>query len=473
MIRFFFLVIAVSLHAQPGPARQVPESLRSRTWSEHFAQQILPFWVQPAALGVPTGWYPMVRDRAGAPVEGRTDRRPRMLGRQIYVYSMGFLLTGRSELLEYAAAGVRFLIDRGWDREFGGWHEVLNGDGTSRRGPKWAQDMAYVALGLAAWYFVTRDPEAEEYLEKTRTLVMDPQRFWDAEAGTVHDGLSHDLSRPLDQEGGGKELVAVLDQLNAYMVLVQPLLPSESQRRAWATDMERLAEALMAHFYRDGVFYGQSARRGQLRSRHTDLGHTIKAFAMTRLVGRLIGRADWMEFADQEGIPWIAAGQDPETGLWGGGLSAPYRVQRGSQWWQYAEMDQYTAEVNLRRGGALTPILERAARGWLERYTDNEFGEVFSSVDASGVVETRGFKAWDWKNGYHSTEHALMLYLHGTALEGIEAELWFALPPQQASGATLTPYWLEGRLVSRQIGERLRVAARELVRVRTRWKIGG
>ncbi len=43
-------------------------------------------------------------------------------------------MTGRPELLEYAGLGVRYLIDWGWDRAYGGWHEIFSEDGTPNRG---------------------------------------------------------------------------------------------------------------------------------------------------------------------------------------------------------------------------------------------------------------------------------------------------------------------------------------------------
>ncbi|GEM_PF-4176069 len=180
--------------------------------------------------------------------------------------------------------------------------------------------MAYAAQGVGAYYFVTRDPEALEYLEKTRNLIMDPNKYWDVANGRVLDGMSHDLHTPKDQSGGGFELVAGLDQINAYMVLVQPVLPSQELRDGWAEDLRKLATGVLENFWQDGVFFGQSARVGNFSSRHTDLGHNMKSHWMMGLVGELVGYEPWTRFSTWSGIPWIGQGFDEEFGIWGGSM---------------------------------------------------------------------------------------------------------------------------------------------------------
>jgi hypothetical protein len=73
----FAVLVLSSLSAQ-----EVPASLQSQTWLNHFAQEILPYWDSTEALGVPYGNYPTHRGRDGRLVE-ETRRWPRMMGRQI------------------------------------------------------------------------------------------------------------------------------------------------------------------------------------------------------------------------------------------------------------------------------------------------------------------------------------------------------------------------------------------------------
>ena len=85
------------------------------------------------------------------------------------------------------------------------------------------------------------------------------------------------------------ELVAQLDQLNAYMVLLTPLLPAKEQQR-WSDQMGWLSTAIVRDFYYPqeqrffGYIHDDSGRAAD--ARHADFGHTIKSFWMLYLVAR-------------------------------------------------------------------------------------------------------------------------------------------------------------------------------------------
>lgn len=85
---------------------------------------------------------------------------------------MSFALTGDVCLLRRAELGVRWRLDHAVDAH-GGCHAQLRADGTPIDGAKTAhQDLSYCMLGLAAWYFVTRDAEAEVALLSARDLLF-------------------------------------------------------------------------------------------------------------------------------------------------------------------------------------------------------------------------------------------------------------------------------------------------------------
>ena len=55
----------------------------------------------------------------------------------------------------------------------------------------------------------------------------------------------------------------------------------------------------------------------------------------------------------------------------------------------------------------------------------------------------------------HNHEHALIMYLHGRALEGMPAKLYYAFPAEQALTAVAKPYWFDAagefRTVTRDV----------------------
>lgn len=445
----------------PAPAVEVPPALAGDTWRAHFVDDILPYWTQDAALGEPIGNFPTYRDMDGAP-RGPNERRPRMLGRQIYTYAMGYALTGDPALLRHARAGIDWLLAHAPDRERGGWFPVLMADGTPTSGAKSAQDTAYAVMGLAAYYFVTRDPAIEAELLATRDLLFDPAAYFDAENARIRDAVTADLSRAFDLESdGGWELVAQLDPINAFMLLVQPVLTEADRRDQLLADMQTLADTMIGAFWADGVFWGVHNRQGQYGTRHVDFGHTLKSYWMVFQIDKRLPGAPYRPFLEEHAPGWIDRAFDAENGRWAKRPTGPASVEYGSDWWIYAEADQIAAAFNM-VDPAGTERLAATAGHWLTDYVDPVAGEVIPGVDRAGQPvfgwrRTDTAKCNQWKNGYHATEHAVILYLHGRDLEGLPATLHFAVTPETADDFPARPYLFEGTEVERRPGDTFEV----------------
>nr|VFK21566.1 MAG: hypothetical protein BECKLPF1236A_GA0070988_103085 [Candidatus Kentron sp. LPFa]VFK34755.1 MAG: hypothetical protein BECKLPF1236C_GA0070990_102965 [Candidatus Kentron sp. LPFa] len=88
-------------------------------WIKHFQEDILPYWTVKDALGTPVGNFPTFRDMSGKlvdkeiEIENRkirtTDRYVRTIARQVYVYLIGYTLTGEQSLLTYAQNGLEWI----------------------------------------------------------------------------------------------------------------------------------------------------------------------------------------------------------------------------------------------------------------------------------------------------------------------------------------------------------------------------
>src|SRR4029453_10863167 len=98
-----------------APAALAPTMLNEpEGWQGHLQQDLEPYWAMPEAKGSPEGNFPTWRTMTGA-LNNRTDRKPRMLGRQTFGYAIEFLLTGDPEKLALALAGNRWILDHAWD----------------------------------------------------------------------------------------------------------------------------------------------------------------------------------------------------------------------------------------------------------------------------------------------------------------------------------------------------------------------
>jgi mannose/cellobiose epimerase-like protein (N-acyl-D-glucosamine 2-epimerase family) len=428
MYRAFVLIAALAIAAcatQPPPPPGLP---KGSAWIDHLDHDLKPFWTMPDALGEPVGNFPTFRchdgrrfDRAtnpcpelleaGAWVRDHLDRDfLRMQSRQTYFYGVAFHLTGDARMLELAKAGAA-------------WIRAQPNDPAAT-----SQDLAYAQLGPAMLYYLTRDPEVLDDLLKRKEHIF--RAYDDGEGLLLWVTEGEDRRR--------RELVSQLDQINAYMLLLAPILP-EPHRTEWTRDLARLAGGLIARYWDEpeGMFRGtiHEPEEKLLGSRHTDFGHTIKALWMIERVGRLTGRADFVQFAQKNAPRVLARAWMKDTGCWATGIRADASLDRTLVWWSFAELDQMAATLALHDRAAARD-LPAAYRCWFAKMVDREHHEVWGFVDPDDPSR-RWAKAHLWKNGYHSAEHALVGYLTSQELHGEPAALWFAF---DAKAADVRPY---------------------------------
>ena len=482
-----FLVLLITACGGDGdksqplrPSEEFPAHLKGEQWLTHLKEDLLPYWTMDEAKGQPQGNFPTTRgmdgriltkDRDGNDL---TTRVPRMLARQVYVYAMGYMLTGDGFLLQLAKDGCDWLIEHAWDNEHGGWFAILEKSGRGQPDKvKYAQDTSYVAQAFAAYYFVTRDPDIEKYIIKTRDLVF--SKYWDGENKRVYDGLSADMTKEVDQgDDSGWELVAQLDQINAFMMLSQPVLSQPDRAEQFLQDMKTLADTIVKHFLKDGIFWGIHNNKGKFDTRHVDFGHTLKSYWMLMQLDKRLPGNPYKELVNKQVHRWLKLAYDTENGAWGdkmlqnekGELYAKY----GSLWWSYAELDQVAATLNMAKPD-YTHILDRTAKTWLDHFVDKQYKEVIFGIKPD---KSRGWdwkaddmmKCFFWKNGFHSVEHAVVMYIHGKAMEKKPVELYYAVAAPQTKTFIARPYIFDGTETGRAAGKSLLIDGKPLIKVK-------
>ena len=460
------------------PTGEVPEALRGEYWVEHYRADVMPFWTMPAALGTPVGNFPTYRAMNGL-VTGSTRRRPRMIARQIFGYSAGYMMTGDEALLAHADAGVTWLrehaIDRTDGRKVGGCFPELDAEGKGVDGVRTAQDQAYCMLGLAGWIFVTRDPAAEADLIAGRDLLFDPSAFWKEDVGYMRDALDATLTTEVDVESdGGSELVAQLDPINAFLLLTQPVLSDEAARAQFLSDLRTLGEDIVARFHKDGHVWGVSNKLGVYGSKHADFGHSMKAVWMLLEIDKRLPDHPFHDFVVSVADPLVARAFDGDNGRWAKRPTSASAVEYGSDWWIYAEADQLAATLNL-TDARHDDLLVQTQAHWVSDFVDRDRGEVVPGIKRDGSWAWNWpngdtAKCNEWKNAYHSSEHALVLSILGRQREGAEVVLHFAVDPDDAATFIARPYIFHGREVGRTPGDLVTVGSRTLREVEVRFR---
>ncbi len=461
----------------PPPAGVAPAGLEPATWQAHLADDLLPYWTMDAARGTPPGNFPTFRGMDGS-IQGSSNRKPRMLGRQVFTYCVAFMLTGDEAYLDLARAGNRWLLDHALDAAVGGWHADLDASGNpAGAGAKLAQDMAYAAMGPAAFFFATRDPESEAAVLATRDLLFDPATYWDAQGGRIRDGMDATLTAEAYMSPGGPgdwQLVAQLDPVTAFLLLVQPALSDPARRDQVLGDLRTLSVRIRDSFWQDGLFWGTTGGIGQYGGWHSDFGHILKAYSALLLVdGRLPDRP-FAAFLAEQAPAALSRAHDASYGRWAKQPTSATTVQYGSDWWVYAEADQLAAALAL-HDPAWLPVVAETSTHFRGDYVDRTRAarEVVPSVgrDGSWVYpwpDANTAKCNDWKNGFHASEHALVMFLVSHWLAGTPAPLHFAFPAAEAAAlaAEARPYTLQGRVASvEDLGALSGDPSRHLVRV--------
>lgn len=452
----------------PSESSPLPTGER---WLEHVENGLRPFWMMDTAKGTPIGNFPTFRCDNGALLN--TDAPcnelnqdwirshfsrdyTRMKSRQIYAYGVLYHLTGDVNALKLAKAGVDYLLETLRDQRNGG---MISFRENGKPGLNWkqrtSQDQAYAIVGLAFYYYLTRDPVVELALIEQQQFIFSQYRdkatnqlLW-----VIEDGD--------DQYRKQQELVAQLDQINAYLLLVTPLLP-EPARQKWRQDLYWLTEQMLAQYHSEDEqrFYGAIHHKAvkMVTARHNDYGHTIKAYWMTYLVGRYLQQPDWEQLG-RKGMALTlqraAYGMSPPQ-------MKPYlSEQLYSQWqmlpeiltwrsgqynwyissWQWAELDQAAVTLNMLEPGSTSQQLNFTLNTYFDAWVDHQYGGVGAP------------KQFHWGNGYHQFEHALVGYLGAQSAYEKPARLYYALSPKYEG--TLQPYYYKADTVRVSKGKTL------------------
>lgn len=460
--------------ARDAPGTRAPEVPDGAFWLDHVTRELLPFWDMPDALasppGSPLGAFPSMRCDDGAAfsrekpcpeiarspwLAANRSRSLVALSRQTYGYGVAFHLTGEPRYLRYAKAGVDFIRQHAIDRDGGGMFttESLDdgawGPGVAQRNP---QELAYGLLGMAFYYYLTRDADVLADIVAVKRHIFG--RYQDRATGLLRWLLAdHDAERASEVH-----LVAQLDQLNAYLLLLAPILP-EPDRREWTRDAVTLARAMIRALYVPDarLFFLRADRPADTDPAHTgaDFGHTIKAMWLARMAGLLAGDDALVAFAESNGPPVLARAYSDEAGAWSSGVLAGGAKDDDRSWWISCELDQFAASMAL-RDARNARYLPRTYAFWRRDFVDHAHGEVWTTLDGvTHLPKGDAPKAWPWKSAYHTMEHALVGYVTGQATHRLPITLYYAFPAFPEPG-TVRPYLYSGRIVREE-----RVPSRE------------
>jgi hypothetical protein len=406
------------------PTEQAIADLPSKKiWLNYAAQDLWKFWGKENALE-----YTSYRCNNGALINpkqlcselrqgwiiaGLENEYTRMLSRQVYLYGTLFNMTGDPLTLEYMEVGVERLLERFEDS---GSAATIMKDGkplyTAEQ--RTSQDLAYVQVGLAMHYYLTGDQAVLEKIDSLKDYVIASyyRDDWEMLAWTLEDQMPGDAQN--------QELVAQLDQLNAYMLLVFPHLP-ENMKVEWEKDIRLMVDILLNKFHDEDrnrfagqIVKGEFNRPGQ---RHNDFGHSVKTYWMIHTAGKLLDDDRYLEIGRwgidaiiKQSIRFREEASDASN--WGNQTNSD-----GSGWWEFAELTQATATLMLDEPD-YARYLPDIYKYWLSSFVDKTYGGVWGGAGG-------GTKQHLWKNGYHEAEIGLVALITSQKAKDETVDLYF------------------------------------------------
>ncbi len=444
-------------------------------WIKHLEDDLMPFWTTETALGgQERGNFPSYRDNRGKLIDwskSREEQPPEIQGglylglivpdreylrtrsRQIFGYCIAFQMTGDRKYLGHAYDGIKsnYLEKGRYYDETDGTLFAWFDPGTKTYHHGTSQDWAYGLSGPAYYYCVTKDERILPMLLKSREKLR--ETYFDPAFGMYRWVFRDTESDKRNQ----REIVSNLDQIYGYMLFLFRSLPGE-ERKIWKQELRDLAVILLEEFQveQNGFFWGQIAQTAgkHLGSEHTDFGHSTKAYWLIMQIGRLTDDPALEQIGREGAARLVGRAWDPICETWNQKLivdsSGTTLVPvRDRDWWSLAIMDQTAATLSLRNPDFLR-YLSKTHLFWRENMVDPNHKEMWHLLKADRTEPDEGFpKQHAWKTCFHSTEHALVMYLTSQQLHGEPAVLHFIRNADDyRNPEAYYPYIFEGEVSS-------------------------
>ncbi|MFP4229192.1 MAG: AGE family epimerase/isomerase [Salinivenus sp.] len=349
-------------------------------------------------------------DRTWTPQGDSTVVYPGMLARHLYSMSAAYLMSGDSAHLRRATRLRDFVIEHGWDPEYGGWYNAVSRSGDVVDTEKDLFMQIYATTGLALHYIATRDSTTKEVLDRSRQFMRD--HAWDERHGGYVDVLRRDGSVTQTR----KDFSPQLAPLSGYLLFLYPATRDSTYLR----EAEEIMDLTLTHmqgpdgwirerFARDWTFLPDDDKNS-----HLNVGHNLEVAWLLLRLHALTGAERYREKGLALTDRLLEEAFHEQTGAWLHKLRRTDRSQHPDTavWWvqAYGNMLQLYA---YRTTGAprYLDAFRSGARFWTDHFVDAEHGGTVLRTTLDGEV-VDGDKAARTKTSYHAVEHALLLSLY-------------------------------------------------------------
>ncbi len=397
---------------------------------------ILPFW-SSRMLDDENGGF-LGRISGEGVVEAGATKGAILNARILWTFSAAYRVLGDQRWLEAATRAKREIIDKFYDRQFGGVFWAIEPSGRPADGKKQIYALGFAIYGLAEYHRATGDPEALDYAVRLFHDIED--HSFDACGNGYFEAFTRDWKPIQDMRLSEKDRNDC-KTMNTHLHVLEPYT---ALYRVWKDPQLETQLRNLIDIFTDKIL---DARTGHLQLffdenwRHTDsmvsYGHDIEASWLLWEAAEVLGdpalsarlRPIVKQIADA-----ATEGYEPGNGMKYEFDRATGHTDGDRHWWVQAEtVVGYLNLWQLTRSGSApttataaqntsgsipttdaTPSAEAALNKALDCWhfirdniVDREGGEWFWSLRADGTPNRDDDKAGFWKCPYHNSRMCL------------------------------------------------------------------
>lgn len=218
---------------------------------DYLNSGLLPFWIS-RTVDTQYGGFLTHFDQFGND-SGEDEKSLIAQSRSVFTYSSAHRAGyGGGKLAEMARHGVDFLLDKMWDKEYGGFYWMVNRKGEVTIDEKIIYGHSFAIYSLSEYTLATGDPRGKEYAEKVFDLL---QKY---AVDTYYGGYWEMFLRNWDLKGPGaaggdrKTLDAHMHLMEAFTTLYE-CTGQQVHRRKLLEIIELLTNKIMHPEYGTGI----------------------------------------------------------------------------------------------------------------------------------------------------------------------------------------------------------------------------
>ena len=327
--------------------------------------------------------------------------------RILWTYSSAYRLLKSSEYWEMATRAKRYLIDKFYDKRFGGIYWSLDNKGNPLDTKKQIYALGFAIYGLSEYHRATGDREALEYAIMLFKSIE--EHSFDKEKNGYLEALTREWNEIEDMRLSEKD-ANEKKTMNTHLHILEPYT---NLYRVWKNDELRKQIKNLVEVFLDKILNKETNHlrlffdeNWNWKDHIISYGHDIEASWLIHEAALVLEDETLLKRVEAV-VPQIAnaAGEGLQAD---GGMIYEKNTETGEvdadrHWWVQAET--VVGYINLYEYFNNEDALEKALQCWnfiKKHLIDSKNGEWFWSLKADGTINTIDDKAGFWKCPYHN-----------------------------------------------------------------------